>query len=99
MDYSLRPRRDQAVDLGVRPGVDVRLQHHLPRPRDAQPTISQQTGADANPGVEAKGEGGEPTETAGRRLFQGHVGAITRQRTSLLASGRMAKLTPIHKTV
>ena len=40
-NHRLRARGDQAIDLGVRPGVDVGLQHHLPRPLDAEPAIPQ----------------------------------------------------------
>ena len=41
VDDRLRARGDQAVDLGVRPGVDVRLQHHPPGALDAQPAIPE----------------------------------------------------------
>jgi len=84
-DHRLGARGDKAVDLGVRPRVDVGLQHHLPRPLDAQPAIPEQPGSDANARVDAKRQAGKPAETAGGGLFQRHVLAITRQRTTLHA--------------
>ena len=86
-DDRLRAGRDEPVDLGMRPGVDICVQYHLAGPLDAQPAIPEQSWSDANPRVETKGQAGEPAETEGRRLFQLHVRAITRQRTTLPKAG------------
>lgn len=99
LDQRVGARGDEAVDLGVRPGVDIGVEHHSSWSLDAQPAVPEQTRPDANARVAAIGEGSEPAESAGRRLFHLHSVAITRQRTTLGGDRQISKLTHIYKTV
>ena len=41
VDHRLGASGDQTVDLGVRPGIDIRLEHDPSRTRDPQATVPQ----------------------------------------------------------
>src|ERR1700675_5043984 len=49
VDDRLGAGGDEAVDLGVRPGVDIGVEHHPSRPLNAEPAVPEQTGPDENP--------------------------------------------------
>ena len=73
VDHRLRTRGDQSVDLGVRPGIDVRLEHHPARTRDPQAAIPQQPRSDGDPRPNAVGQGCGPAQASRRRLFPIHA--------------------------
>src|SRR5436309_8581600 len=72
VDHGLLSSGDQPVDLRVRPGVDVRLEHHPAGAGDTEPAIAQESRADRHPRLSPVGQGGEPAETACRRLLPIH---------------------------
>ena len=66
--------RDQAVDLGVGPGIDISIQHDIARPRDVKTPISKEARSETDPPARhAIGEGGTPPEEAGGPPLPAHL--------------------------